>query len=102
VAMGWLGRIIFRKGEAMGGGDIKLLAATGALWGPKTALLTIFFGAVGGTLAAAVLAVLRRMPEDRRIPFGPFLAFGLWIAVLWGDLLLESYMKLAGLFVCGG
>jgi leader peptidase (prepilin peptidase)/N-methyltransferase len=102
IAMGWLGKIIFRKGDAMGGGDVKLLAAAGALWGPKIALLTIFFGAVAGTLAAAALAVIRRIPEDRRIPFGPFLAIGLWVAVLWGDLLVESYMKLAGLLMCGG
>ncbi|MBN2188733.1 MAG: prepilin peptidase [Chitinispirillaceae bacterium] len=102
VAMGWLGKIIFRKGEAMGGGDVKLLAAAGALWGPKIALLTIFFGAAAGTLAAAALAAFRRIPEDRRIPFGPFLAVGLWVAVLWGDLLVESYMKLAGMLMCGG
>jgi leader peptidase (prepilin peptidase) / N-methyltransferase len=91
--MGWLGKIIFRKGEAMGGGDIKLLAAVGALFGPKIALLTIFFGAVSGTAGASALAVFKRMPRDRRIPFGPFLALGLWIAALWGSGIIESYMN---------
>jgi leader peptidase (prepilin peptidase) / N-methyltransferase len=95
VCMGWLGKIIFRKGEAMGGGDVKLLAAVGALFGPKIALLTIFFGAVSGTMGAAALAALKRMPEDRRIPFGPFLALGLWIALLWGSSIMESYMSFA-------
>jgi len=102
VAMGWLGKIIFRKGEAMGGGDVKLLAAAGALWGPKIALLTLFFGALAGTIGVGVLLAVRRVPEDRRIPFGPFLALGLWIAVLWGDLLVESYIKLATRFIYGG
>lgn len=91
--MGWLGKIVFRKDEAMGGGDIKLLAAVGALWGPKFALLTIFFGSLLGTVGAAVLVISRRLNQERRIPFGPFLALGLWAAVLWGDLLLTSYMK---------
>jgi leader peptidase (prepilin peptidase) / N-methyltransferase len=99
--MGWLGKIIFRKGEAMGGGDIKLLAGVGALFGPKIALLTIFFGAVAGTVGAAALAALRRMPEDRRIPFGPFLALGLWIAVLAGDVLVASYMNLTARLLYG-
>ena len=101
-SMGWLGKVIFRKGDAMGGGDIKLLAGVGALWGAKTALLTIFFGSLSGTLGAAVLVLLRRLNRDRRIPFGPFLALGLWIAVLWGDLLVTSYLKfVSGLFYPG-
>ena len=102
MAMGWLGKVIFRKGDAMGGGDVKLLAAVGALWGPKIALLTIFFGAVAGTIGVGVLLAIKRMPEDRRIPFGPFLALGLWVAVLWGDLLVESYIKLATRLIYGG
>lgn len=91
--MGWLGKIIFRKGDAMGGGDIKLLAAAGALWGPKIALLSIFFGALIATLGALALVVSRRLREDHRIPFGPFLAVGIWIAVLWGDMLVTSYTE---------
>lgn len=97
-AIGWIGKIVFRKGEAMGGGDIKLLAMFGALWGPKTALLTIFFGSLYGTLGAIVLLSLRRLNSDHRIPFGPFLALGVLTAVLWGDLLVGWYMKfMAGL-----
>lgn len=97
-AIGWIGKIVFRKGEAMGGGDIKLLAMLGALWGPKTALLTIFFGSLYGTLGAIVLLSLRRLNSDHRIPFGPFLALGVFTAVLWGDFLVDWYMKLmAGL-----
>lgn len=101
MGMGWLGKIIFRKGEAMGGGDIKLLAAIGALWGPKTVLLTLFFGAFAGTIGAVTLIALKHLAEDRRMPFGPFLALGLWVAVLWGDLLVESYMKLATRIIYG-
>lgn len=96
-AIGWLGKIIFRKGEAMGGGDIKLLAMFGALWGPKIALLTIFFGSLYGTLGAVVLLSLGRLNNDHRIPFGPYLSLGVWTAVLWGDYLVDGYMHwLAG------
>jgi leader peptidase (prepilin peptidase)/N-methyltransferase len=91
--MGWLGKIIFRKDQAMGGGDIMLLAVVGALWGPKIALLSIVFGSLLGTMGAGVFAISRRLRQDHLIPFGPFLALGLWAAVQWGDLLLSSYMK---------
>jgi leader peptidase (prepilin peptidase)/N-methyltransferase len=97
LAIGWIGKIVFRKGEAMGGGDIKLLALAGALWGPKIALLTIFFGSLYGTLGAVILLGLRRLNNDHRIPFGPFLSLGIWTAVLRGDYLLNSYLH----FVAG-
>jgi leader peptidase (prepilin peptidase)/N-methyltransferase len=98
-AIGYLGKIIFRKGDAMGGGDIKLLAVAGALWGPKIALLTIFFGSLLGSLAAVPLLFTKRVAEDHRIPFGPFLSIGLWIAVLAGELIVTSYMRVVtGIF----
>jgi leader peptidase (prepilin peptidase) / N-methyltransferase len=93
-AIGWLGKIIFRKGEAMGGGDIKLLAAIGALWGPKVAFLTIMFGSIFGSFAAIVLIILRRLNEDHHIPFGPYLAAGVWTSVLAGDVIVNSYLIL--------
>jgi leader peptidase (prepilin peptidase)/N-methyltransferase len=84
----------------MGLGDVKLLAAAGALWGPKVALLTILFGSLLVSMGPGVLVILRRLKRNHLIPsqvylvqFGPFLALGLWAAVLWGDLLLTSYMK---------
>jgi leader peptidase (prepilin peptidase)/N-methyltransferase len=91
-AMGWLGKIVFRKGDAMGGGDIKLLAVVGALWGPKIALLTIMFGSIFGTLAAIILMITRRLNQDHHIPFGPYLAVGVWTAVLAGDRIVSAYM----------
>jgi leader peptidase (prepilin peptidase)/N-methyltransferase len=100
--IGWLGKVIFRKGDAMGGGDIKLLAAFGALWGPAIALLTIFFGAVAASIGAGVLILIKRLPENHRIPFGPFLALGLWVAVLAGERLVTAYMEFAARLFASG
>ena len=93
-AIGLMGRIVFRKGEAMGGGDIKLLAAIGAVWGPQTALLTIFFGSCLGTLGAGVAMIAGRMNRDHLIPFGPFLAAGLWVSALAGNHIVRAYLSL--------
>ncbi|MBN1130839.1 MAG: prepilin peptidase [Chitinispirillaceae bacterium] len=102
LAIGWLGMIAFRKGDAMGGGDIKLLAAIGALWGPKIALLAIMFGSVFGTLAAMALIVSRRLSRDHHIPFGPWLAAGTWTAVLAGDGIINSYFALVNRLFLNG
>jgi len=65
--------------DAMGGGDIKMLAMIGAFLGWEGVLLTLFFGAVLGTL---VFLPLRLAGRDRLVPFGVFLAVaaaGCWV-----------------------
>ena len=91
--IGLIGEWLFRKGEAMGGGDIKLMAFAGAMWGPKIALLGIMSGAFLGAAAGIVLIVMRKLDDDHRIPFGPFLGAGVWIAVLFGDKGVMLYMR---------
>lgn len=92
LLFGKLGEIVFRKGEAMGGGDIKLMALVGAVWGWQIALEGIVFGSVLGAAIGVTLSVARLLPKDHRIPFGPFLAAGVWIAVFAGDEIITWYM----------
>jgi len=114
--VGWLGEVALRR-EAMGLGDVTLMAFVGAAVGPTRALVTVF---VGATLAAAVfigvvypvLALRRRSATGRRaphqtelalggrngsaaspfdaplVPFGVFLAPAAMLTLLWGDALL--------------
>jgi leader peptidase (prepilin peptidase) / N-methyltransferase len=92
-AAGFIGAVLFRKKEAMGGGDIKMMAAVGAIWGPQIALFSIVFGAFLGSIAGISLILIKRLASDRKIPFGPYLGGGLWIAVFWGDSIFEWYMN---------
>jgi len=92
--IGWMGKLVFRKGDAMGGGDIKLLAAVGAIWGVKVALLTIFFGSLFGAIAGGATLIAGALRRSHRIPFAPFLAAGLWVAVLWGNAIVNAYVRL--------
>lgn len=73
--------------EAMGGGDIKLMAMLGAFLGWQGALLTIFLGALLGTLVFLPVA----WRSDRLVPFGVFLAVGAAAAFYFGDALLGWY-----------
>ncbi len=78
---------IMRKREGIGLGDAKLLAAAGA-WVTLTGLPSVVLLAA---VAALVFAVARqgwagRLTAADRVPFGPFLCFGLWIVWLYGPL----------------
>lgn len=73
--------------EAMGGGDIKLMAMLGAFLGWQGALLTIFLGALLGTLVFLPIA----WRSDRLVPFGVFLALGAVADFYFGDALLTWY-----------
>ncbi len=76
----------------MGGGDIKFIAAAGALLGWKKVLLVILIGAFLGSLVGLTLMVLQKKGRKSQIPFGPFLAAGTWIAILAGDELIRLYL----------
>lgn len=82
------------KKEAMGGGDIKMMAMVGAFLGPLGALLTIFLGAVIGTIVFLPISMKTR----KEVPFGIFLALGAVATAMWGDALVgwyrESYLGL--------
>jgi leader peptidase (prepilin peptidase)/N-methyltransferase len=80
-------RLITGK-EGMGYGDFKLFAACGAWLGWKMLLpLVMFAAAVGAVIGIAILALRR----DERIAFGPFLAAGGWLMLMFGQEVLTVY-----------
>jgi leader peptidase (prepilin peptidase)/N-methyltransferase len=76
--------------DAMGGGDLKMMAMVGAFLGWKGVLLTVFLGSLAGTIV--FLPALIRRERHREIPFGVFLAGGAIAAMLVGDRLLAWYL----------
>ena len=103
---GWLGEIAFGK-EAMGFGDVTLMAVVGAALGPGRSLLTIFVGALiaATTFLLVVYPVswlrARRKGEEMTpplVPFGVFLAPAALVTLLWGSDIVGWYMhKVVGL-----
>ncbi len=83
--------------EGMGYGDFKLLALFGAWLGwsavPLIVLLSSFVGAIIGVGMIALRGHDRNIP----IPFGPYLAMAGWIALMWGDQLVDAYLDVSGL-----
>ena len=87
----WAGSKLARR-EAMGLGDVKLMASTGLLLGPEGVLLALLLALVVGSVLGIVIWLVTR---NRAIPFGPFLAAGS-IAILFfheeaARLILETY-----------
>lgn len=91
--IGWTWQKL-RNIEAMGGGDIKLMAMVGSLIGWKGALLTIMLGALFGALAGGGLMLFKKHEAGAYIPFGPFLAAGALLALFAGPEILDWYFGL--------
>ena len=79
--MAVVGSMIFKK-EAMGGGDIKLLAAVGTITGLEGVISTLMLSSFTGLIYYAALALLKKNPQNKAIPFGPFISLGLFINIL--------------------
>ena len=82
------GRWAFRE-EAMGGGDIKMMAMVGSFIGWKGVLLTVFLGAVAGSVVFLPLSLKRK----RLVPFGVFLAVGAGVTFVAGDAIIQWYLQ---------
>jgi leader peptidase (prepilin peptidase)/N-methyltransferase len=104
--VGWLGEAALKR-EAMGMGDMTLMAFVGAALGPARAISTVFLAAaMGAIIFLAVvypIAFLRRGRAVSQtelalgtapmalplVPFGVFLAPAAVVMLLWGDRLLD-------------
>ncbi|KEQ17492.1 prepilin peptidase [Endozoicomonas numazuensis] len=92
----WLFKLITGK-EGMGYGDFKLLGALGAWMGWQMLPLIILLSSLVGTVVAVVLIIMKKQERSNPIPFGPYLAAAGFIALLWGETLVQSYLQIMGL-----
>lgn len=108
--VGWLGEAALKK-EAMGMGDVTLMAFAGAALGPMRAIATVFLGALFGaiTFLVVVYPVARMRQSAYReqtelalggasfeaplVPFGVFLAPAALVTLLWGDVVLGWLLR---------
>jgi leader peptidase (prepilin peptidase)/N-methyltransferase len=91
--LGWTWEKL-RHVEAMGGGDVKLMGMFGSFLGWKSAFLIIMLGAIAGSVVGVALILLRKHKAENVIPFGPFLAAGAVVTMLYGSDILSWYLGL--------
>jgi leader peptidase (prepilin peptidase)/N-methyltransferase len=79
----WAFRLIAKK-EGMGYGDFKLLAAIGAWTGWQVLPFVVVVSAGLGAVIGIAAMLIAKSGRDARIPFGPYLALGGIVGLLWG------------------
>jgi len=91
--VGWLWQLLFRR-EALGGGDLKLMAAVGAYLGVPGVVATVFGGSLVGTAIALPFLLGGRWTMTRELPFGCFLTPAAALFALFGEPLVRGYLGL--------
>ena len=96
VGFGLLLAIYLLARGGMGLGDVKLVGLLGLINGWPLVLVALLLAFVSGGLLASVFLALRLKGRKAPIPFGPFLVGGSFVALLWGQGLLDIYLRLLG------
>lgn len=115
VLVGWLAEKILKK-EALGGGDVWLLAMIGAWLGIRSILPVVLLASLQGAIIGGILLLLARRksrstampppkptgdeeiddwtPPEGAVPFGPFLALAAGEYLFFGEALVDWYLNL--------
>lgn len=95
-AVYWVFKLITGK-EGMGYGDFKLMGALGAWLGWQTLPLVILLSSLVGAVVGLAALGLRRHTTGQPMPFGPFIAAAGWIGLLYGERIIDFYLRFSGL-----
>ena len=94
----WLGSKAFKR-EAMGMGDVFLMGAVGALFGPVAVLVTLILSSVFGSVVGVGMIALSKTKFGKfvEIPYGPYICLGCLVWMFYGPELVNWYVRL----ICG-
>ncbi|MFH0838066.1 MAG: prepilin peptidase [Patescibacteria group bacterium] len=82
------------RGRWLGGGDIRIGALMGALLGYPMVLTGLFFGYLFGSIYSLTGMAFKKFGRQTQIPFAPFLLLGAYVAVFWGQTIVDWYFGL--------
>ena len=91
--VGVFGKVLFRR-DAMGFGDVKLMAGVGAFLGWDAVLFTLMFGSLFGAVIGITMILVRGRDKQEPIPFGPFLSSAALLWVFWGQGWWDAYVSM--------
>ena len=94
-AMGWMFSKIFKK-DALGFGDVKLMGAVGAFFGPIAVLFVLIVSSIVGSVVGIALIIRGRakLGGFTAVPYGPFIAAAVLVWMFWGPGLVDTYIRL--------
>jgi prepilin signal peptidase PulO-like enzyme (type II secretory pathway) len=86
--------VLISRGKWMGAGDIKLAFLIGLLLGWPNVLLALFLAFLIGAIIGLGLIILKKKTIKSELPFGPFLILGIYIALFFGEKMINWYLSL--------
>lgn len=81
----------FSGGRAIGGGDVKLMAAAGLLLGWQKIILAFLIGCIAGAVIHLIRMKVSR--AGHVLAMGPYLSCGIMLSALWGDAWIQMYLS---------
>ncbi len=90
----FIGEYVMKK-EPMGFGDVKLSLMIGLFIGWKMAFLAIFLSSIFASVIGLGAIGLGKMKFGKPFAFGPFIALGALVSGIWGNVLVDAYLKWA-------
>ncbi len=96
VGGGFIGLLVLiTKGKGMGVGDIKLAFLIGLIVGFQAVILALFMAFAIGALWAVFLLIGKVKKLKDALPFAPFLIIGFYIALFWGEKIINWYLHIS-------
>lgn len=96
VAFAIIALIILLSRTGMGWGDSKMASFIGLMTGFPLSIMALILSFLSGGLVGALLLASGRKGRKDTVPFGPFLAVGAWVTLLFGPSLIDWYWRLMG------
>ncbi len=78
----------------LGFGDVKFSLFMAVALGFPKILAALFVAIMIGALTSLILIIRGQATIKDQIPFGPFLALGTFVALLWGDIIIKWYLEM--------
>lgn len=86
--------VLISRGKWMGVGDVKLGFLIGLFLGWPGVLVAFFLAFFFGALVGVGLVFFNKKKMSSEVPFGPFLVFGTFLSLFWGEEIINWYLSL--------
>lgn len=86
--------VLLSRGRWMGVGDIKLAFLMGLILGWPNIAVALFLAFMTGAIIGVGLMVFGKKTMRSEVPFGPFLVFGTFTALFYGQKIINWYVQI--------
>lgn len=85
---------IITKGKGIGGGDLKMMVPCGLMLGVYGGIIATIIACALTLITYPFILMYSKSENKKQISFGPFLAIGVLIMMLWNQQIVDKYMQL--------